>query len=599
VVLSYRQVVHAYPSGGGDYEVAMKNHGQFAALVVASALLTDYVLTVAVSVSSGTDNIISAFPSLNQHRVLIAVGLVALLAAANLRGLRESGKTFAVPTYLFAAGILIMIGTGLLREFFGTPIVAESAHYGITPDPAHANVSGLALVFFALRAFASGTTALTGIEAVANGVPAFKPPKSRNAAVTLTLLGGLAATMFAGVTALALLAQVKYVDPLRACDLQGFANCQTAPQRTVIAQLAAATFGGETSIGFFYIQAATALVLILAANTAFNGFPLLGSVLAQDRFLPRQLHTRGDKLVYSNGILLLAGFAALLIVAFDADVTRLIQLYIIGVFTSFSIGQWGMVRHWHRELGIERDPQVRRQIRRSQVINAIGGSLTSIVLVIIILTKFTHGAWLVLLAMPLLFGLMKAINRHYSNVAAQLVPDTDARMLPSKVHAIVLVSKIHKPTLRALAFARATRPDVLTALTVNVDDAETRSLQADWERYDLPIPLTVLESPYREITRPVVDYVKDIRRESPREIVVVFVPQYVVGHWWENVLHNQSALRLRARLQFQPGVMITTVPWQLESSVGRDDGGRRGRGPAPGDLRRGLTDDAADVTPYG
>jgi len=599
VVLSYRQVVHAYPSGGGDYEVAMKNHGQFAALVVASALLTDYVLTVAVSVSSGTDNIISAFPSLNQHRVLIAVGLVALLAAANLRGLRESGKTFAVPTYLFAAGILIMIGTGLLREFFGTPIVAESAHYGITPDPAHANVSGLALVFFALRAFASGTTALTGIEAVANGVPAFKPPKSRNAAVTLTLLGGLAATMFAGVTALALLAQVKYVDPLRACDLQGFANCATAPQRTVIAQLAAATFGGETSVGFFYIQAATALVLILAANTAFNGFPLLGSVLAQDRFLPRQLHTRGDKLVYSNGILLLAGFAALLIVAFDADVTRLIQLYIIGVFTSFSIGQWGMVRHWHRELGIERDPQVRRQIRRSQVINAIGGSLTSIVLVIIILTKFTHGAWLVLLAMPLLFGLMKAINRHYSNVAAQLVPDTDARMLPSKVHAIVLVSKIHKPTLRALAFARATRPDVLTALTVNVDDAETRSLQADWERYDLPVPLTVLESPYREITRPVVDYVKDIRRESPREIVVVFVPQYVVGHWWENVLHNQSALRLRARLQFQPGVMITTVPWQLESSVGRDDGGRRGRGPAPGDLRRGLTDDAADVTPYG
>ncbi|HEY4605391.1 MAG TPA: APC family permease [Blastococcus sp.] len=599
VVLSYRQVVHAYPSGGGDYEVAMKNHGQFAALVVASALLTDYVLTVAVSVSSGTDNIISAFPSLNQHRVLIAVGLVALLAAANLRGLRESGKTFAVPTYLFAAGILIMIGTGLLREFFGTPIVAESAHYGITPDPAHANVSGLALVFFALRAFASGTTALTGIEAVANGVPAFKPPKSRNAAVTLTLLGGLAATMFAGVTALALLAQVKYVDPLRACDLQGFANCATAPQRTVIAQLAAATFGGETSVGFFYIQAATALVLILAANTAFNGFPLLGSVLAQDRFLPRQLHTRGDKLVYSNGILLLAGFAALLIVAFDADVTRLIQLYIIGVFTSFSIGQWGMVRHWHRELGIERDPQVRRQIRRSQVINAIGGSLTSIVLVIIILTKFTHGAWLVLLAMPLLFGLMKAINRHYSNVAAQLVPDTDARMLPSKVHAIVLVSKIHKPTLRALAFARATRPDVLTALTVNVDDAETRSLQADWERYDLPIPLTVLESPYREITRPVVDYVKDIRRESPREIVVVFVPQYVVGHWWENVLHNQSALRLRARLQFQPGVMITTVPWQLESSVGRDDGGRRGRGPAPGDLRRGLTDDAADATPYG
>jgi hypothetical protein len=233
-------------------------------------------------------------------------------------------------------------------------------------------------------------------------------------------------------------------------------------------------------------------------------------------------------------------------------------------------------------------------MRRSQIINTIGGSLTSVVLVIIILTKFSHGAWLVIIAMPLIFLLMKAINRHYSNVAAQLVPDSDVRMLPSKVHAIVLVSKVHKPTLRALAFARATRPDVLTALTVNVDDVETRGLQADWERYDIPLALTVLESPYREITRPVVDYVRAIRRSSPRELVVVFVPQYVVGHWWENVLHNQSALRLRARLQFQPGVMITTVPWQLESSVGADDRASR-QFPAPGDLRRGFTDDALDT----
>jgi hypothetical protein len=383
------------------------------------------------------------------------------------------------------------------------------------------------------------------------------------------------------------------------CDLEGFTACETEPQRTVIAQLAAATFGGDGSIGFFYIQAATALVLILAANTAFNGFPLLGSVLAQDRFLPRQLHTRGDKLVYSNGILLLAGFAALLIVAFHADVNRLIQMYIVGVFTSFSIGQWGMVRHWNRELRREQDPTTRRRIRRSQVINAVGGSLTTVVLLIIVVTKFSRGAWLVLLVMPVLFLLMRAINRHYSHVASQLIPDTDARMLPSKVHAIVLVSKVHKPTLRALAFARATRPDALTALTVNVDEADTRSLQADWERYDIPVPLTVVESPYREITRPVLDYVKAVRRESPRELVVVFVPQYVVGHWWENLLHNQSALRLRARLQFQPGVMITTVPWQLESSVGRDDADSRRSGPAPGDLRRGLTEDQIEGSPYG
>jgi hypothetical protein len=280
-------------------------------------------------------------------------------------------------------------------------------------------------------------------------------------------------------------------------------------------------------------------------------------------------------------------------------VTRLIQLYIIGVFTSFSIGQWGMVRHWKREIGLERDAQARRRMRRSQIINTVGGTLTTVVLGIVVLTKFTRGAWLVLVAMPLIFLLMKAIHRHYSHVAEQLVPDTDARMLPSKVHALVLVSKVHKPALRALAFARATRPDELTALTVNVDDADTRALQADWERYDIPVPLTVLESPYREITRPVVDYVKDIRRDSPRELVVVFVPQYVVGHWWENALHNQSALRLRARLQFQPGVMITTVPWQLESSVGRDDGDHLGRGPAPGDLRRGLTADQQSDSPYG
>jgi amino acid transporter len=551
-----------------------------------------------LSVSAGTDNVISAFPTLNEHRVAIAVGLVVLLAAANLRGVRESGRTFAIPTYLFVAGIMVMLVTGFIRDFVtGNPVVAESAGYTIQPEPRYGQLAGLALLFFALRAFASGCTALTGVEAIANGVPAFKPPKSRNAATTLAVMGGLAATMFAGVTALALLAEVKYTQ--NTCDLEGFVgDCETDPQRTVIAQLAAATFGGDTSIGFFYIQAATALILVLAANTAFNGFPLLGSVLAQDRFLPRQLHTRGDKLVYSNGILLLSGFAILLIVAFQADVTQLIQLYIIGVFTSFSIGQWGMVRHWKRELRSERDPQLRRRMRRSQVINTVGGSLTTVVLAIVILTKFTHGAWLVLLAMPVIFLLMKAINRHYSHVAEQLIPDSDSRLLPSKVHAVVLVSKVHRPTLRALAFARATRPDALTALTVNVDDAETRALQADWERYDIPVPLTVVESPYREITRPVLDYVKGIRRDSPRELVVVFVPQYVVGHWWENVLHNQSALRLRARLQFQPGVMITTVPWQLASSVGRDERDRDG-GPLPGDLRRGLTVDQADVTPYG
>ncbi len=595
VVASYRQVVRAYPSGGGDYEVAMKNHGQFAGLVVASALLIDYVLTVAVSVSAGTDNVISAFPALNEYRVAIALGLVALLAALNLRGLRESGRAFAAPTYLFISAVLVMIATGLLRHFAGDGLTAESAGYSISPEADYAEVGGLALVLLVLRAFASGCTALTGVEAIANGVPAFRPPKTRNAATTLALMGGAAATMFAGITALALLSDVRYAES--ACDLVGFADCETQPQRTVIAQVAAATFGGSQSLGFFAVQVSTAAVLILAANTAFNGFPLLGSVLSQDRFLPRQLHTRGDKLAFSNGILLLAGFAALLIVAFDASVTALIQLYILGVFISFSIGQWGMVRHWNRELRSGAEPGERARMRRSRAINLAGATLTSTVLAVIVVTKFVHGAWIVLVAMPFLIVLMRAINRHYRHVADQLTPDTDSRLLPSRVHAIVLVSKVHKPTLRALAFARATRPDVLTALTVNVDDADTRGLQADWDRYDIPVPLTVLESPFREITRPVVDYVKAIRRKSPRELVIVFVPQYVVGHWWENALHNQSALRLRARLQFQPGVMITTVPWQLESSIGRDDDRRDG--PMPGDLRRGLTDDQVESTPYG
>ncbi|HEY6747395.1 MAG TPA: APC family permease, partial [Mycobacteriales bacterium] len=308
VVASYRQVVRAYPSGGGDYEVATTNLGRYAGLTVASALLVDYVLTVAVSVSAGVDNVISAFPDLNPARVWLALGLVAILAAANLRGVRESGTAFAIPTYLFTAGVLVLIVTGLLRALFGDSPQAESAAWSIEPQPGHTNLTGLALVFFALRAFSSGCTALTGIEAIANGVPAFRPPKSRNAATTLGMLGLLAVTMFAGITALALIADVHVAADT--CDLIGFpGDCVNDPQRTVIAQLGAAVFGGDHSIGFFYIQAVSALILVLAANTAFNGFPLLGSVLAQDRYLPRQLHTRGDRLVFSNGILVLAGFA--------------------------------------------------------------------------------------------------------------------------------------------------------------------------------------------------------------------------------------------------------------------------------------------------
>ncbi|MFE0041837.1 APC family permease [Streptomyces albireticuli] len=586
VVLSYRQVVHAYPSGGGSYEVVSTNLGASAGLVVAASLLVDYVMTVAVSVASGVDNIISAFPSWNEHRTALAVGFVMLLATVNLRGLRESGRAFAAPTYLFITGIVVLCATGLIRWLAGDAPVAESARYGITPDPGDTDLAGLALLLLVLRAFSSGCTALTGVEAISNGVPAFRKPKSRNAATTMAAMGLIAVLMFSGITALALIADVRIAADT--CRLTGFdGDCRTAPQLTVIAQLAAAVFGGTDGFGFFYIQAATALVLILAANTAFNGFPLLASILAQHRYLPHQLHTRGDRLAFSNGILALALVAAALLWAYDASVTSLIHLYILGVFTSFTLSQTGMVRHWNGELREGPAPAVRRRIHTARAINAVGAVVTGLVLVIVLLTKFTQGAYLAVIAAVLLWLMMRGIRRHYDNTDAELaVTDAaEAGALPSRVRAVVLVSKIHRPTLRALAYARATRPDALEALNVAVDAEEARALRERWDAYGIEVPLKTLESPYREVTRPVVGYVRAINSESPRDIVSVFVPEYVVGHWWENLLHNQSALWLKGRLLFVPGVMVISVPWQLSSSVRRR---HRTVARAPGSVRRGV-----------
>ncbi|HEV7191980.1 MAG TPA: APC family permease [Jatrophihabitantaceae bacterium] len=573
VVASYRQLVRAYPTGGGDYEVATKNIGKPAGVVVASALLVDYVMTVAVSVSSGVDNIISAAPSVHHQRVTMAVVFVIVLAAVNLRGLREAGAAFAMPTYLFATGVFIMIGTGLFRVIVGDAPVAESAHYGVVVHHGYGSLGFLALMFFTLRAFSSGCTALTGVEAIANGVPAFKEPKAKNAQLTLVAMGAIAVTMFVGITALALIAKVHITDPTTSsCLLRGIPDCAHTPQRTVIAQVASAVFGGPHSFAFFYIQATTALILVLAANTAFNGFPLLGAILARDKNLPTQLNTRGDRLAYSNGIVALAVVAAALIFIYKADVTRLIQLYIIGVFTSFTLGQTGMVRHWNRALRTERDPAERRRILRSRAINGFGASLSGTVLVIVIITKFTKGAYLVLIAMPILYAIMRGINKHYTRIGEELASEQTGLVLPSRNHVVVLVSKVHKPTLRALAFARATRPDTLTALTVNVNDDDTRALLAEWERHQLPVQLTVLESPYREITKPIISYVKKLSADRPRDVVSVFIPEYVVGRWWEQLLHNQTALRLKGRLLFQQGVMVTSVPWQLASTGDRTEG---------------------------
>ncbi len=583
VIASYRQNVHAYPSGGGDYEVVTTNLGPTAGLAVASALLVDYVLTVAVSMSSAMSNIGSAVPFVNDHKVLFAVIAILVLASMNLRGVRESGTAFAIPTYAFMVGMYVMLGWGLFQIYFlDTPLRAESAGFEMHSE--HGDILGFALVFLVARAFSSGSAALTGVEAISNGVPAFRKPKSRNAATTLLLLGVISVTMFMGIIMLAKETGVQMAERPHEQLVGAPADYH---QKTLIAQLADAVFH-DFPIALYLIAGVTALILVLAANTAFNGFPVLGSILAQDRFLPRQLHTRGDRLAFSNGILFLAFAAIAFVVAFRAQVTALIQLYIVGVFVSFTLSQIGMVRHWTRLLRTETDAAVRRKMMRSRVINTIGFVCTGTVLIIVVVTKFVAGAWIAILAMTGLFVLMKAIHKHYNTVAreleAQAAEQTDM-VLPSRNHAVVLVSKLHLPTMRALAYARATRPDVLEAITVSVDDAETRALVHKWEDSDITVPLKVIASPYREITRPVLDYVKRINKESPRTVVTVFIPEYVVGHWWEQVLHNQSALRLKGRLLFMPNVMVTSVPWQLSSSERLKALESQS---APGDARRGF-----------
>ncbi|MFC8180175.1 APC family permease [Rhodococcus sp. NPDC057297] len=580
VVASYRQNVHAYPSGGGDYEVATVNLGPTAGLTVGSALLVDYVLTVAVSVSAAASNIGSAIPFVAQHKVLFAVLAIVLITSINLRGIRESGAAFAVPVYAFMIGMFVMLGWGLFRVYvLGDELHAESSGFELKAEDSH--LYGIAFAFLIARAFSSGCAALTGVEAISNGVPAFRKPKSRNAATTLLMLGGIGITLLMGIILLAEKIGIKYA-------LEPSEQLVGAPdgyqQKTLIAQLAEAVFHGFP-IGFFFITVVTALILVLAANTAFNGFPVLGSVLAQDRYLPRQFHTRGDRLAFSNGILFLSAAAIAFVVVFDAEVTKLIQLYIVGVFVSFTLSQTGMIRHWTRLLRVEQDPEQRRRMFRSRIVNGVGLGLTATVLVIVLITKFAAGAWIAIVAMFAAFGLMSLIRKHYDTVARELEDEEWDGVLPSRTHSIVLVSKLHMPTLRALAYARATRPDTLEAITVNVDEPDTRQLVKEWEDSDVTVPLKVVESPYREITKPVLDYVKRVRRDSPRDVVTVFIPEYVVGHWWEQILHNQSALRLKSRLLFQPGVMVTSVPWQLQSSAKAK---RESIENAPGASRRGY-----------
>jgi amino acid transporter len=547
VILSYRQTCHAYPNGGGAFAVSLDNFGENAALVAAAALLVDYVMTVAVSVVAGVAGITSAAPSLTHHAVALSVGFVVLLLLANLRGVKESGKLFAIPTYLFVSLTYLMFLVAAIKAGGGSLHDASTAGQELHRT---AHVGGLLTLVLLMKAFASGCTALTGVEAISNGVPAFRKPKARNAANTLAIMGALSVTMFIGITALAL--HLK-------------ARAQSDGNPTVISQLAASTFGSHAFLFYLY-QAATAGILILAANTAFNGFPVLSSILAQHSYLPRQMHNRGDKLVFSNGIVLLGLFTIALIIGFDANVDKLIHLYIIGVFTSFTLSQAGMVKRWNRLIRTG-PPRGRNRMRLSRVMNLAGAIATAVVLGIVMYTKVVQGAWIAILAMILIFAMMKGISRHYRAIATELdVAEYGKPVLPARNHALILVSKLHLPTMRAISYAKAIRPDTLQALTIQIDEADTSRLLDQWARHGIDVPLIILESPYREITRPLLDYVRHLRRDRPRDVVTVFLPEYVLGRWWEQLLHNQSALRLKARLLFEPGVMVTSVPWQLRSS---------------------------------
>ena len=582
IVLSYRKVIQAYPSGGGDYEVAKKNLGRGASLVVAAALLLDYVMTVAVSIASGTDNLISAFPNLAEHRVEIAIGFLLLIFGINLRGIRESGFSFAIPTYIFISTVFLMIGTGLYKVLvLGQTLVTTSSEYDVVS--AHEfldNPAQVAVVLLLLRAFASGCSALTGIEAIANGVPAFRAPKIRNANITMSVMGATAVLMFLGTTWLALTAGVKYIEN-PAEQLGNVDFFSTNPQQSLMAQIGIAVFG-PGSLLFYILQAATAAVLLLAANTAFNGFPLLSSVLSKDGFAPKMLQTRGDRLVYSNGMLSLAVVAGALIVVYQASVTNLIQLYILGVFTSFTVGQIGMIVHWRR--GMRENTIARKEAIGGLTINGLGALMTSSVLVIVTLTKFTHGAWLVFIIMPMLWILMYETKKYYAEVDKEIQLKPEIQFGSKGDYAIVLMDKLTAPQLKALDYALSSKHDKLEVVHIAVDPERAETFEREWTEYGIQVPLRIIPSPFRDFGAPLSEYLTEYRAMHEEQRMAVYLPKYVVGHWWEHIFHNHRANRIRKQLMYVRGAMIVLVPWRLESADKID---LFSRAPMAGDARRG------------
>lgn len=539
VAFSYRQTIRAYPKGGGGYVVARENLGETPGLVAAAALLIDYVLTVAVSISAGVAAVTSlasnwGYPELKHFAVEIALFFILLVTVANLRGVKESGVIFAVPTYAFVVSILLMIAFAVSKDALVgiAPVV-----HPVPPEIPHAGEAlGLWLV---LRAFAAGCTALTGIEAISDGVPAFRAPESKNAAATLTWMVGLLVSMFLGITWLA--------------NAHG-AVPNEATHETVISQIARTTLG--LGPAYVMIQVATALILVLAANTAYADFPRLASFLSRDRFLPRQFSSRGDRLVFSNGILALGFFSALLVVLFQANEIAMLPLYAIGVFISFTLSQSGMVR---RHLRLQEHGW-----RRGALINGLGAALTAVVLVVLAVTKFTHGAWIVIVLIPFLMLGFKAIHRHYVKVAEQLSLSTAAKPKPvRRLTAVVLISGIHKGVLPALQLAKSLAPDNVTAVYVNLDTDQTERLRTRWCDWGCEVPLVVLESPFRSLITPLMKYIDEVDGRYKDDEVMVILPEFVPAHWWEHLLHNQTGLILRTALMFRKGKVVISVPYHL------------------------------------
>src|SRR5881394_2163460 len=565
VAISYRQTIYAYPSGGGAFIVAKENLGTLPGLVAGASLLVDYILTVSVSIAAGVEAITSAmvgtrFAELRNHRIWICLFFIAFITVANLRGVREAGAMFAAPSYAFIFSFMSLIVYGLVRYYLNPGIVPVPNDVDLKVAEGY-QAQPLNL-FLLLGAFANGCAALTGIEAISNGVQAFKQPESKNAATTLSWMAILLIVMFMGASVLGYLF---HIHPLE--------------HETVTSQIARAVFTGPMHWFYYIVQATTALILILAANTSYAGFPRLASLLARDRFLPRQLSNLGDRLVFSNGIALLAIFSGFLVWAFGGDTSRLIPLYAVGVFLSFTLSQAGMVVHWWREgkglramrAAAAGDNVVAAQLaarkshwRKYLVVNGVGAAATFVVLLIFIVTKFIHGAWIVVVLIPLLVWMFLRIHHHYVDVARQLSTEglTGLRQLHHEV--IVPISGIHRGVIAALEYAKSIAPHHVTAVYVNLDDETTQRLREKWQQWGSGVNLVVVASPYRSLIRPLFNYVDRVRRSSPGVVITIVLPEFVPAKWWQNLLHNQNTLFLKGALLFKRGVVVTNVPYHLE-----------------------------------